>query len=48
MIDDLIKYAEDAKREGYPFEVTGGDLDIVLRALELLKQSPAQPGDERG
>lgn len=37
---DLIKYAEETKKAGFSFEVKGGDLDMVLRALKGLHRPP--------
>jgi hypothetical protein len=39
-LEKLIKYAEDATKDGYPFEVTGEDLQLVLNALKLLASQP--------
>lgn len=38
-LDALIEYAEDAKEDGYPFEVDDLDLDLVLDALKRMKAS---------
>lgn len=41
-LSELIKYAEDAQADSYPFEVTGDDIAIVLEALRLLKATREQ------
>lgn len=38
---ELIQYAESAKADDYPFEVTGIDLEIVLEALKRMR-SPTE------
>ena len=38
-LDELITYAEDAARDGYPFEVSGEDLAVVLLALKQARDT---------
>lgn len=43
-LSDLISYAESAVADGFPFEVTGEELTVVLAALKEYVGMPA--GDE--
>lgn len=40
-LSELIGYAESAAKDGYPFEVKGEDLAIVLRGLKALTAAAA-------
>lgn len=39
-LSDLISYAESAIADDMPFEVTGDDLRLVLKALRGLADQP--------
>jgi len=39
ILDKLIAYATDGETDGYPFEVTGSDLSLVLKALKAYRET---------